>query len=105
MYSIYRFSSYSPKDYIASPFHSLVSSLVLLSLTNITPTKLKGKRPASTKIEPIQPIISLKLRRRPTISKAKNSKSIKTTIKVVDETIKDKKDTKEAPKDKATRKK
>ncbi len=39
----------------------------------------------------------------PTISKAKNSKSVKTTIKVVDKTIKDKKDTKEAPRDRVAR--
>jgi len=50
------------------------------------------------------PIISLLLYYKPTISKTKTSKTVKTIIKVLDKTIKDRKDNKEeAPKDEAAR--
>ncbi len=100
---MYGFPVYSPRDYIASPSLSPVGSPALLSPTDATPTKLKRKRPASTKAKPTQPARSPKPRRRPTVSKAKNSKSAKTTIKVVDETVEDKKDAEEAPRDEVAR--
>ena len=95
---MYGFPIYSPRDYITSPSLSLISSPVPLSTTDATPTKLKRKRTASTKAgkaSPTQPAISSPLSYKPTISKAKASKTVKTVIEVLDKTIEDRKDNKE----------